>query len=115
MPYIESETKAKIREITTSAEPVLDGITKKLAYYEVSNEHFQWLLGQAEKAAEFEERNIQNAFTIEKKNIQIDDLTHELLFYSDPSNYIAIAHLSEQSRLAEDLGERARKALRRKR
>lgn len=78
-------------------------------------EHTDWLLEQAEKVESLKEDNIQKNFTIEKKNIQIDDLTHELLFYSDPSNYIAIAHLSDQSRLVEDLGERARKALRRKR
>ncbi len=54
MPYIESETKAKIRQIMNSAEPVLDGITHKLAYYEVKNEHFQWLLKQAEKLEKIE-------------------------------------------------------------
>lgn len=49
MPYNESETKAKIREIRNSVEPVLNGFTDELEYYEVSKEHFLWLLEHVEK------------------------------------------------------------------
>lgn len=49
MPYIESETKAKLREIRNTTESVLDGITEELVHYEVTKEHFLWLLGQVEK------------------------------------------------------------------
>ncbi|MFE8704125.1 hypothetical protein ACFYKX_26510 [Cytobacillus sp. FJAT-54145] len=54
MPYIESETKAKIREIRNSSEPVLNGFTDDLEHYEVSKDHFRWLLEQAEKIEKYE-------------------------------------------------------------
>jgi hypothetical protein len=57
MPYKESETKAKIREIMNSAEPVLDGMTDKMICYEVKPEHYQWLLDQARKVDEYEKAN----------------------------------------------------------
>lgn len=55
MPYNESEIEGRIREIRNSAEPVLNGITNKLEYFEVSEEDFYWLLEQAEKVSEIEE------------------------------------------------------------
>jgi len=56
MPYIESEHKAKIRQIRNSVEPVLDGITNKLVHYEVSRDDFFWLIKQSEKVEKLQER-----------------------------------------------------------
>lgn len=55
MPYNESESKRKIREIRNSTEPVFEGDSKKLIQYEVQSEHFQWLLEQAEKYQKIEQ------------------------------------------------------------
>lgn len=48
MPYIESESKARIRKIRNTTEPVFDGITRKVNSYDVSENDFHWLLEQAE-------------------------------------------------------------------
>ncbi|MED0649882.1 hypothetical protein P9246_10775 [Aeribacillus pallidus] len=49
MPYIESEIKAKIREIKNSVTAIVDSVTNEIVGCEISKEDLVWLLEQAEK------------------------------------------------------------------
>lgn len=49
MPYLESESKARLRKIRNSAVPVFNGITDKLEQFEVGKEDFHWLIERAEE------------------------------------------------------------------
>ncbi|MCA1066079.1 hypothetical protein QTG56_25685 (plasmid) [Rossellomorea sp. AcN35-11] len=59
MPYNESETKGKIREVMNSSEPILDGMTDKTISYEIQPNHYQWLLEQAQKVDSLEKENVR--------------------------------------------------------
>lgn len=56
MPYLESEHRMKIRKARNNSEPVFEGSPSKIAYFEVKQDDFYWLMEQAEKVEKLEKR-----------------------------------------------------------
>lgn len=55
MPYIETEMKARIRQIRNGVVPYEDALTDELLGFEVQKEDFYWLMEKVEKLAKLEE------------------------------------------------------------
>lgn len=49
MPYIESQNKARLRQIRNQAVPVFNGTTNQLEQFEVPKEDFHWLIARIEE------------------------------------------------------------------
>lgn len=72
-------------------------------YIHVSIEEMDWLVEQAEKVELLKESNVQNAFTVEKKNIEIEDLKkerHELQTFKSHAEFLL--NESQFERLEEE-------------
>ena len=106
MPYRESELKARIRVIRNRVEPVLDGFTDKLLHFEVAKNDFHWLMEQAESVDQIHEEKVQQAFTVEKKNVEVEDLREE-----NARLRRALYYYGYEIGLSEDDGIVARQAL----